>query len=256
MALETVLWGFAGLFIAGIGLRVHTGILGVKGIHGRLLAPSAFLWNLGLVLRWTGPENSWVWATSTGVALFLWALRPFRKPFLPAAGGLWLRYFVRTSYLWLSVALLMACATELGYSSLAGPGRHMLAVGFVITMMVGMGLRMIPAFETRRIPWAKGPWVIYVLVTVGTAIRVPAQAMNQMKWLALGGVLQFLGIITFVGLVLATYLVGETVRCDSDSVPADKIFQDENAKGTVLHAASTTGPRVRPATRVVERLPS
>ena len=97
-ALETVLWGFAGLFIAGIGLRVHTGILGIKGIHGSLLAPSAILWNLGLALRWTGPDNLWVVVLTSGVGLFLWALRPFRKAYITAAGGAWLRPFVRTSY--------------------------------------------------------------------------------------------------------------------------------------------------------------
>lgn len=230
MALETVLWGFASLFIAGIGLRVHTGILGIKGIHGQVLAPSALLWNLGLVLRWTGPEGAWVWVTTAGIALFLLALRPFRKPFLPPAGGAWLRAFVRTSYFWLVVALGMLCATNLGYSSMARPTRHMLAVGFIITMMMGMGMRMIPAFETRRIPWSKGPWIIYGTVTAGTAIRVPAQAAGQMEWLLLGGALQFLSIMTFVGLILATYTVGKTVCCEPEALPPSQIFKDENAK--------------------------
>lgn len=83
-SLETVLWGFAGLYIAGIGLRVHPGILCVRGIHGRLLAPSTLLWNLGLVLRWSGPSWLWYWVLSLGVGLFLLALRPFRGSYLPA----------------------------------------------------------------------------------------------------------------------------------------------------------------------------
>lgn len=252
MALETVLWGFAGLFIAGIGLRVHTGILGIKGIHGQLLAPSALLWNAGLLLRWTGPDGLWVWCLSSGIALFLWALRPFRRPFLPSAGGAWLRYFVRTSYLWLTVAVIMACVSEMGHSYLAGPTRHMLAVGFIITMMMGMGMRMIPAFETRRIPWARGPWAIYVFTTLGTAIRIPAQAAGQLDWLALGGSLQFLGIITFTSLMLATYLVGETVSCDPKAIPPTKIFQDENAKGAVDHATPPPRTRVRPTAGIAQ----
>jgi hypothetical protein len=229
-ALETVLWGFAGLFIAGIGLRVHTGILGIKGVHGQLLLPSAALWNLGLLLRWTGPRGLWVWTICAGIGLFLWALRPFRKPFIPPAGGAWLRYFVRTSYFWLIIALALACASEFGYSNLAGPARHMLGVGFIITMMMGMGMRMIPAFETKRIPWRKGPWFIYGLVTLGTAVRIPAQAANEMEWLFIGGGLQFLGIISFVSLMMATYLFGEVVKCDLDAIPPEKIFQDENAQ--------------------------
>jgi hypothetical protein len=229
-ALETVLWGFAGLFIAGIGLRVHTGILGIRGIHGALLLPSVVLWNLGLVLRWTGPQGVWVWPTSLGIALFLWSLRPFRKAVRPAAGGAWLRYFVRTSYCWLLLALILAGIAESGYSRLAGPTRHMLAVGFIITMMMGMGLRMIPAFETKRIPWRNGPWLIYGLVTVGTAIRIPAQSMDKMELLCIGGSLQFLGIMAFISLLMATLLFGETVRCESHSTPPEKMFEDENAQ--------------------------
>ena len=255
-ALETVLWGFAGLFIAGIGLRVHTGILGIKGIHGRLLAPSAVLWNLGLALRWTGPGNLWVVILATGVCLFFWALRPFRKPYLPPAGGPWLRPFVRTSYFWLLVAVALTCATALGYPALAGPARHTLAIGFVITMMMGMGMRMIPAFETKRLPWTNGPWQIYGLVTLGTAIRLPAQTTMNLECLALAGALQFLSIVSFIGLILATYLIGEKVCCEVDAVPPAQLFKDENAKGASHHAAVTAGTRIRPTARIAERLSS
>ena len=255
-ALETVLWGFAGLFIAGIGLRVHPGILGIKGIHGGLLAPSAALWNLGLALRWTGPGDVWVVVLTTGACLFLWALRPFRKARIPSAGGPWLRPFVRTSYFWLLIASALICATTFGYPALAGPARHTLAVGFVITMMMGMGMRMIPAFETKRLPWPNGPWLIYGLVTVGTAVRLPAQATMNLEWLALAGSLQFLGIMSFIGLILATYLIGETVRCEVDAAPPAQLFKDENAKGTSHHANNTAGTRIRPTARITERLSS
>ena len=255
-ALETVLWGFAGLFIAGIGLRVHTGILGIKGIHGSLLAPSAILWNLGLALRWTGPDNLWVVVLTSGVGLFLWALRPFRKAYITAAGGAWLRPFVRTSYFWLLAACALACATIFGYPTLAGAARHTLAIGFVITMMMGMGMRMIPAFETKRLPWTSGPWVIYGLVTLGTALRLPAQANMNLEWLALAGSLQFLSIMIFIGLILATYLIGETVRCEADAVPPAQLFKDENAKGEPHRAIITAGTRIRPTARIAERLSS
>ena len=255
-ALETVLWGFAGLFIAGIGLRVHTGILGIKGVHGRLLAPSAVLWNLGLALRWTGPDKVWAVTLTTGVCLFLWALRPFRKAYIPPAGGAWLRPFVRTSYFWLIAASAFTCVTVLGYPAMAGPARHTLAVGFVITMMMGMGMRMIPAFETKRLPWTSGPWLIYGLVTVGTAVRLPAQATMNLEWLALAGSLQFLGIMSFIGLILATYLIGETVRCEVDAAPPAQLFKDENAKGTSHHANYTAGTRIRANARITERLSS
>lgn len=102
----------------------------------------------------------------------------------------------------------------------------MLGSGFIITMMMGMGMRMIPAFETKRIPWKKGPWVVYTLIASGTAIRVPAQAINRLDYLAIGGGLQFLGIITFVFLMLSMYLVGKKVHVD---LPATQIFEEKDA---------------------------
>ncbi|MFA5506051.1 MAG: hypothetical protein WC314_16130 [Vulcanimicrobiota bacterium] len=255
LALETVLWGFAGLFIAGIGLRVHTSILGIRGIHAKLLLPSALLWNLALILRWTGPENAWVLALVGGVGLFLWALRPFRKASLPPAGGSWLRPFVRTSYFWLIVAVILTGAHAFGYPGLDGPIRHTLGVGFVITMMMGMGMRMIPAFETKRIPWAGGPWLIYGLVTVGTAIRLPAQATMDLDWLALAGTLQFLSILSFIGLMLATYMFGKIV-CYEAPAPPTHIFQNQSPKGESNHATTTPGARIRSTARLAERLPS
>jgi len=227
-ASETVLWGFAGLYIAGIGLRVHPGILGIKGVYGSLLAPSVILWNLGLLLRWTGPKGVWPWVLGVGVLLFVWALRPFRRPFISAAGAPWLRYFVRTSYFWLLLSVGLACSTVYGYPSLAGPTRHMLGSGFVVTMMMGMGLRMIPAFETLRLTWSSGPWVVYALITLGTAIRVPAQAYQRLDLLALGGGLQFLGIMTFIGLMLTTYLFGKRLHCDPKSTSPTEIFEEHS----------------------------
>lgn len=237
MAFETVLWGFAGLYIAGIGLRVHTGILGIRGIQASLLAPAAIFWNAGLILRWTSKGPAWTWALSVGVILFVLALRPFRRAYIPPAGGAWLRLFVKTSYAWLLMSAALTCAAEHGFAQLEGPARHMLAVGFVVTMMMGMGLRMIPAFEVKRIPWPKAPWIIYVLVTAGTAIRIPAQAMGRFEWLAVGASLQFAGILAFAATILGTYWVGERVQCSPEQIPPQATLKNDTPKGETSHAA-------------------
>lgn len=199
-ALETVLWGFAGLYIAGIGLRVHTGILGLKGgLANGYLLPAAVFWNLALLLRWTGPAGAgwWCWSLVAGVAFFLLALKPFRASFLPPAGGAWLRYFVRTSYAWLMLAAGLFFLTDHGYEHLAGAARHALATGFILTMMMGMGFRMIPAFEVRQLVWSSAPWVTYVLISLGTVLRVSAQAAGEIAVMALGASLQTLAVLVF-----------------------------------------------------------
>lgn len=231
---ETVLWGFAGLYIAGIGLRVHPGILGIKGVKEKLLIPSVILWNIGLLLNWTGPQTHflWPWFVAVGVALFLIALRPFRRSFIPPAGGAWLRLFVRTSYLFLILSVALACLNEAGVlnyqlSGLGSATRHMLGSGFILTMIMGMGLRMIPAFETRRLIWANGPWVTYALILIGTLIRIPAQTINNWPFIALGGGLQFLAVLSFVGLILGTYFFGLDVSYVPNQRDDTELFKDQ-----------------------------
>lgn len=206
-ALETVLWGFAGLYIAGIGLRIHPSLLGVKGVREGLLIPAAGLWNGALVLRWLGFEAAWGWALAGGVGLFLLALRPFRASTLPAAGGAWVRAFVRTSYAWLVAAVAMTCL-----GAVEGATRHALATGFVLTMMMGMGLRMIPAFEVRRLVWTGAPWPLFALITAGTALRVGAQAAGEVALTALGGAVQVLAILLFVAVLGGTVAFGRRVE--------------------------------------------
>ncbi|MCA9792022.1 MAG: NnrS family protein [Candidatus Eremiobacteraeota bacterium] len=213
-ALETVLWGFAGLHIAGIGLRIHPSLLGIKGIQKQWLLPSAICWNVGLLLFWLGPEGLWSWFLALGVGCFLWALRPFRRPRIGPGGGAWVRYYIQTSYLGLFLAVCFTCATASGYPTLAGAARHLLATGFVIMMMVGMGLRMIPAYETRRLPWRSGPWAIYFILVLGTAVRVTTQALYSFTWLAVGAVLQTVAIVLFACLTLGMYAFGQTVVCE------------------------------------------
>jgi hypothetical protein len=220
-ALETVLWGFAGLYIAGIGLRVHPGMLGIKGLYRGFLLPAAGLWNLALLLRWTGAGTAWAWVLLSSVLLFLHALRPFRRSSISAAGGSWLRYYVRTSYLWLAVAAAMTLLSQTSNPEMAGAARHALGSGFVLTMMAGMGLRMIPAFEVRRLVWAQGPWVVYALLTFGTALRVGAQSVGQVWLMALGGAAQLLAVLGFVILLLGTVWWGKTLRYQ----PGPEIFE-------------------------------
>ena len=118
----------------------------------------------------------------------------------------WLRYYVRAPYLWLivSVALLAIAETSASRPGLAAAARHALATGFLATMLVGMGLRMILAFEGRRVIWQGGPWSVFVTLTLGTTLRVGAQAIEHLRLTAVGGGIQALAIWLFVFLMLSS----------------------------------------------------
>lgn len=207
-ALETALWGFPGLYIVAVGLRTHPAILSVK-IDGALTPVIGGLWNLALVLRWVRDDAAWSWVMAAAVGLFLAVLRPFRRSARPPAGGSWLRPFVRTSYLWLAVATLLTALAEGPRPELAGAARHAFGSGFVLTMIVGMAFRMVPAYEVRRLLWASGPWVLYWLLTFATALRVFGQARGWLRMMAIGGGLQVLVVWIFSALLLGTCLWGK-----------------------------------------------
>ena len=67
-----------------------------------------------------------------------------------------------------------------------------------------MGLRMILAFEGRRPIWQSGPWSVFVTLTIGTALRVGAQALGNLRWTTIGGGIQALAIWAFVFSMLSS----------------------------------------------------
>lgn len=136
---------------------------------------------------------------------------------------------MRESYIWLLVSVGLTCWAELSRPDLAGAARHALGSGFILTMIMGMGLRMIPAFETKRLLWKQGPWLVLGLVSLGTALRVWAQGMDALDALAVGGALQFLAVLMFVALLVGTYLFGTTVSCEAEV----ELFKDRKSPAAV-----------------------
>jgi hypothetical protein len=183
-------------------------MLGTSPANRHLILPTGVAWNSALLLAWVGPTSTWPWVLALAVALYLTALRPFRASRRAPGGGGWLRAFLRISYAWLIVAVGLACG-QWWWPQVTGAARHALGSGFILSMIMGMGLRMIPAFETRQILWAPGPWVVCAVLTVGTAIRVFAQAAGLLSLLALGASLQFIAVLGFVCLLAGTILCGK-----------------------------------------------
>ena len=208
-ALETALWGFPGLYIVAVGLRTHPSILGLPPAQAVFLPLLGGLWSLSLTLRWLRDDGLWSFFMAASVALFLANLRPFRTSTRPPAGGAWLRPFVRTAYFWLLIAVILTVASEGPLPHLAGAARHALGSGFVLTMLMGMALRMVPAYEVRRSLWTPGPWALYFLLSIATSMRVSGQAFSNVALTTFGGSLQVLSIWIFSALLVGTCLWGK-----------------------------------------------
>ena len=111
--------------------------------------------------------------------------------------------------MWLLVACLgrLAVAWPGGPAQWAGAVKHAHASGFVLTMMVGMGLRLVPAFERKPLAWPPARWLCLPLLSLGGMLRLAGQAGTWPGVLLPGAVLQTAAVLLFVGVLLVTMLV-------------------------------------------------
>lgn len=194
--LELVLWGFATLYVMGVGLLAHPRIMSLPEPSLGLARGAALAWNLSLALRLAQLTLPAALAALTGAALFLAALRPFRRPGPGALAPAWLTAHIRFSYAWL-VAVCLLEAAAAGFPSLQAPLRHGLAVGFLSTMMTGMAYRIVPAHLAAELPWPWLPWASLVLLQGGTGLRLAAQAASWKLAMLAGGAAQFVALLAF-----------------------------------------------------------
>lgn len=225
--LELVLWGFLSLYILGVGLRVHPAMLNRTPPPAWVQWTVLGLWNLGLVLSfWPNlaalSSLSWT-AASLMLVCFLrpWALGPSKHDWpLPA--------YLGCSYGWLVVACVGRLLAPEGW---AGAVKHAHASGFVLTMMVGMGLRLVPAFERKALAWPVARRACLWLLTLGTLLRVLGQSGLVPALLVVGGVLQFSGLFFFVAALAATLLPRLTPGAQAEVVDLGQRFRAETPLG-------------------------
>ncbi|MGE0491390.1 MAG: hypothetical protein AB7S38_19430 [Vulcanimicrobiota bacterium] len=199
LAHHLLLWGFAALYVAGIGLRVHPQMLGLDP-DLELLPYSVAMWNAGLALQAFGIEAGSL-LTSFGVCVYLGALSPFRKPVRQPQAPAWLRAYLLTAYGWLVAAAIAAF-----FVGVDGPARHLMASGFLLTMMFGMALHLVPAFESRTLP-VNPAWLLGLL-TLGNLLRIGGQFELSQAYgrevFAAGAGLQTLAGLFFILIIAVT----------------------------------------------------
>jgi len=95
--------------------------------------------------------------------------------------------FVRIAYAWLLVpAALGVAATFLDTAGgFWGASRHALTVGFVSTMVLAVGQRILPAFAGMRLLWS--PRLMFAglfLLTIGCTLRVSSEVLAYQGYAA------------------------------------------------------------------------
>src|SRR5262249_32015852 len=88
--------------------------------------------------------------------------------------------FVRTAYIWLLIAAVLGLwAAHGGSRGALGASRHALTVGFVSTMVLSVGPRILPAFAGQRLLFSsKLMFAALALLSAGCALRVSSEVIS------------------------------------------------------------------------------
>jgi len=123
--------------------------------------------------------------------------------------------FVRGAYAWLAIAsVLSVCAyTSDRHGGIWGASRHALTVGFLSTMVLAIGQRILPAFCGMKVLFSKRLMLSsLLLLNIGCAIRVAAEipayeGLIHHAWycLPVSGVIELAGVTLFAVNLLVTF---------------------------------------------------
>jgi|SRR5579871_255011 len=188
-------WGFPVLAVWGFNARWLPVFLGLGESQGRelMIAMGGLL--AGLAAAAAGYFRTAAVLLLYATAFATDALRIFRRARKPAktlgVSSLF-PFFVRASYVWLLMAAALGtyAAYEDVHGGIWGASRHALTVGFLATMVFGIGQRALPAFCGMRLLSKRLMGASLVLLNAGCALRVlseiPAYEANlPAAWLAL-----------------------------------------------------------------------
>jgi len=194
LLMELGIFGFALNAIYGFGQRLLSGIVGSASPRGGAIAAAFWLHNLGVVtalltyatseaaLDWLGPV-----LLTAGAFAYTIGLRGFRRvrrstPRPEVGAGFLVRY-VQLAFFWLLMGLVLLVAGSLygnarGLSvphAYLGAVRHAITVGFMTTLILGVGQRLLPILGHTLLAWPRLVVPIFVLIAVGNLLRVSTE---------------------------------------------------------------------------------
>jgi len=212
--LYLAVFGFIVNMILGYSLRLLPIFLGLRPVRPSWVLPALILFNAGVVARLFGATLASGALTFLGMAVYVAALRIFE----PSAGEVKSRgvdaifpWFVRLAYFWFAAAVTMVVAGDL-YLFLTGTApahiytgswRHAVTVGFITTLMVGLGYRLLPLFvgvDLWRPGWMRASfWLLAVGNTTRVIFELATATGERWTYLVMGasGVLELTALMLF-----------------------------------------------------------
>jgi hypothetical protein len=191
LLMDLAIFGFALNAIYGFGQRLLSGIVGSGTPRAGAIEATFWLHNAGVALLLLGHASGAAFAGSLGIAVlaagaFSYAVgmrgfvRVRRSTPRPEVGQALLRRYVQLAFFWLLVGMTMLLIADLywGVRGLTPPHaylgavRHALTVGFMTTLILGVGQRLLPILGHTLLPWPQLVPPTFLLIAVGNLLRV------------------------------------------------------------------------------------
>jgi hypothetical protein len=214
------LWGFASTMVLAVARQTWPNLLLLQPTRRELLWPSLGFWgigSLGVPLAWLlVPESGGIRALAAaaqlaGAILYVVALRLFEPrarsallPLLTDPPLVWLR--VAFGFLLAGAAVnVVAASGELGSSETLvrlSAGRHALALGFLLPVIVFMAARILPGYANSMMAHPDRLGVLLWCLFTGALLRAGGELIGGYGagWglaLAIGGTLSVAGFFAF-----------------------------------------------------------
>jgi hypothetical protein len=192
--MEVAIFGFALNAIYGFGLRLLSGFVGSGSPRPGAVKATFWLHNLGtLALVLAGSEwlavPGWVGsvAVACGAVAYFVGLRGLRRVrrtvARPEVGQRLLDRYVQVAFLWLLAGLALLLLGDLVWPGPAarppraylGAVRHGLTVGFMTTLIPGVGQRLLPVLGHTLWAYPRLAAPILILIAGGNLFRVTAE---------------------------------------------------------------------------------
>lgn len=225
---ELAVFGFAINSIYGFGQKLLSGFLGMATPRRGFIEACFWLHFLGLFLL-VDPSGVRPVPACLGSATLLLAaacyatgMRGFRRvrhtPTRPELGQRFLDRYVQAAFFWLLAGLLMLLGGALWQAvegrvvphPYLGAIRHALTVGFMTTLILGVGQRLLPVLEHSLLAWPQLAAPIFLCIAVGNLLRVVSE-LATMFWASAFVIMPISSILELAALALFTANVLRTL---------------------------------------------
>lgn len=212
-------WGFLVPFVWGFSARWLPVFLGLRAPDTRRLLLAVGVNTAGVLAHAAGWTEVAMWLLAWGALVTVYTLRIFHASERPAKiTGVHPSFptFVRIAYGWMlaAAALALIAAYFDRQHGWWGASRHALTVGFISTMVLAIGQRVLPAFGGMKLLFSKKLMLASLaLLSVGCLLRVTGQTLAYEGYAAFGwrmlpvsAVLEMTAVSVFAFNMVATFL--------------------------------------------------